>query len=661
MCGIVGWIDLTSSTPLQHLRTANSAVRHRGPDDEGYWILSREGRQYIAKGRETNTELSELANIDDLSISPKVALAHRRLSIVDTTTAGHQPLVAYGIALVFNGEIYNHKDLRKDLSASWAFKGASDSEVVLAAYLKWGLDCFRAFDGMWAIAIVDQRKNRVYLSRDRLGEKPLYVEKNESRVCFASEIKSLIVSSLVRFEPEREAVADFIFTAQNHYSNNQRETMFKRVFEVEPGSICSIDMDTLATKTDKYWNISESSNSHSNSIDIRDAAINLRNIVERSVATRLSADVPVAVTLSGGLDSSIVAATAAKIKGKDSVVCYTSEGEPDDPDVYYSKILCKFLGVEQRWVSQRDGLAWNVVDELIWAYDEPPKDLGGTALGGLNVYRAAANDGYKVLLEGVGPDELLAGYSSYFGPYFLREYLARGNLAQGYSELVQWMDHDGRDLPWLLKKSTLKFAGQIFKNSNLLWLKKIISSNTAAAMNFSADASLTSRALGRVSRSYRHTRLDEAKEYFIFHENFPSYLRYADRNGMMFSIEGRQPFLSKDFIEFTFKLPLVCQLNNGYGKFLLRKAFEGELPAEILWRKRKQGFTFPEAKWIDYNKEKMLTVICGSMLLKEYINVSKLFNYILSTDVSSMNREQFGFVWRCYSVAVWSEKFGNAI
>ena len=381
--------------------------------------------------------------------------------------------------------------------------------------------------------------------------------------------------------------------------------------------------------------------------------------MKNSVLERLNADVPVAITLSGGLDSSIIAFLSTQIRNKNKIVCYSWKTDKKDQDFIHSRIMADFLNVEQRWVTQKSTEAWNGIENFIYMHDEPPVEAGGASLGGNRLYKAASKDGFKVILEGVGPDEFLAGYPGYFSPNFLFELIKRDNPFKAFKELNLWMDNEGRNFFWVIKKTTLKLMGNLSFTFNLVTLKALFSKNIKIVNKFAIHKKEVRETLKRLASIRGKLNLRDAKVFFIKSENFPNFLRYTDKNSMMYSVEGRFPFLKKDIVELFLRLPPSAQLKNGYGKYLLRKSFENKMPNSIIWRKKKQGFSISKENWLEDNKEDIINKIKNSQFLKILINVEQINMFIKNSDISLLDREEYNFIWRCFAFSVWESCYSE--
>ena len=240
---------------VSNLYSANNTMISRGPDDEGYWFLNEHGYQIFGSGNDTNAEKKNFANYSKSNEKAKIALGHRRLSIIDLSHMGHQPMVYSNLVVAFNGEIYNFKELREQLRQDWDFISETDTEVILAAYKKWGEKCFEKLDGMWAIALYDMDKSKLFLSRDKFGEKPLYIYKKQDTIVFASEIKAILATGLCKFEPNMSSLANFIFLSTNRFHNSFRNTLAKGIKEILPATTLKIETRSMTFETIRHFKL----------------------------------------------------------------------------------------------------------------------------------------------------------------------------------------------------------------------------------------------------------------------------------------------------------------------------------------------------------------------------------------------------------------------
>lgn len=650
MCGISGWIFKNGGAAPNIAKKMANAIKHRGPDDEGYFFINENGKEWHAKSSDTNAYHSvKYDDIGSLRFDARLCLLHRRLSIVELSHAGHQPMSARNVTISFNGEIYNFVELREELSSFWTFSTNTDTEVILAAYSVWGKNAFARFDGMWAVAIYDKNNNKILLSRDRYGEKPLYYYIDDNKVIFASEIKSIISSGLI--EPKQNVAFCLDYLLLSLSSNKSNETFFENIRQVMPGQILSIDFSTLNIHVDEYWKIKE--NGTSTEINANEIGDKTRQFLDDSVHKRLRIDVPFATTLSGGLDSSVLTTIAAGFCEPGELQSYCLGGSDIDHDTYYAKKVQESIGVKLKFVDTPPVLTSEVLHKLIWHADEPIRDLGGNNGGGNLIYREIQNDGYKVVLEGNGADELLGGYPGIFLPFKFFSKITLNNFA----ETKNWADAEGYTrtrlllllLQALVRKLNLRLPFHEIKNNlsvNRRLGKKFIN-------NYQQFLGVYNQTLARSSVSdFKDCKID-----FIKNNAFPLYLKYVDRISMAHSIETRLPFLSNDFSTFALNIPAEHQIKNGFSKYNLREAYADLLPDEVIWRRKKQGFTASADTWLNNLKPQAFTAISNSEFLSNYFDISEIRKYFASVSFQNSQLEELHFFWRLYSFAVWEEIF----
>lgn len=468
MCGIVGIISHSPIAPAV-LHTMNVTLRHRGPDDEGYAFFTETGPVCLG-GLDTPetayraaTPFRPVANIESCTIAPAhLAFAHRRLSIQDLSPLGHQPMSYMDrYWITYNGEVYNFVELRQELAAEgYRFRSQSDTEVILAAYDRWGVDCLSRFNGMWAFALYDTQERTLFLARDRFGVKPLYYWVSpQSMIAFASEIKAFTVLPGWQARGNGQRLYDFLaWGIQDHTD----ETMFAGVFQLPPGHYTL--WSTQARDLTQYWTQPGTRlpvrqwyqlTAQPFSGDSATAAAGFKERFIESVRLRLRADVPVGSCLSGGLDSSSIVCVANRLLREQDAQAQqkTFSACADVPrfdERSYIETVVAHTGVEPHYTYPSQDTLFDVLPDLTWHQDEP---FGSTSIfAQWCVFALAAQQGVKVMLDGQGADEQLAGYHGYFGPYLagLAKDLAIGSLwrewrairaQHGYSDikLAKWM------------------------------------------------------------------------------------------------------------------------------------------------------------------------------------------------------------------------------
>ncbi|HEY7543479.1 MAG TPA: asparagine synthase (glutamine-hydrolyzing), partial [Blastocatellia bacterium] len=448
MCGILALIRSTTATSqTDFLAASTGIVRHRGPDDEGYLLWRRGQRAQIYAGRETAIESRAALNLPDLPryAEWQVAFGHRRLSIIDLSPAGHQPMLheGTGLAVVYNGEIYNHIEIRSELERrGHEFKSHSDTEVILAAWLEWGSDCLNRFNGMFSFVLLDPRDSSVHAVRDRFGVKPLYWSRVDGVLAFASEIKQLRslpgFASRLNLSAARDYLADGLV-------DHTRYTFDEGIEQLLGGERAVIRLDRAEPQIEitRWYELKPEEWSGTND----DAAARFRDLLTDSVRLRLRADVPVGSCLSGGLDSSSIVCLAHRVLGEQGdhqgqvTVTACFEDERFDEWRYAKQVIDQTGASAVRvWPSferlERD------LDLFLWHLDEP---CGSTSqFSQWCVFDGAADAGLKVMLDGQGSDEQLAGYSGGTPIALLTGLLRRGHFPSLVKETMAMRRARGR-------------------------------------------------------------------------------------------------------------------------------------------------------------------------------------------------------------------------
>ncbi len=553
MCGIAGLVYRhgTRAAAAETVRRMIARQRHRGPDGEGFY--------------------------DTVGAS----LGHCRLAIIDLSDAGRQPMAdpEGRCWITFNGEIYNYLELAQELrSLGHRFQGRSDTEVLLAAYRQWGVNCLKRLRGMFAFAIWDENERGLFAARDRLGIKPFhYWTDGQQQLAFASELKALL-----EFLPERRVHLQLArdFLAWNLLDHEPAETMLVGIKRLPPAHALIWRPDK-GVKLWRYWNLEVSEELETPPARRAQLIAEFRQRFEESVSVHLRSDVPVGTCLSGGLDSSaIVCAVSAELQRRGAwredwqhtfSACFTDPWLDERPyiNTVAATANCRTHSVFPSGERLREEL-----DAWLWHQEEP--------VGGCSVYsqycvaRLAREHGIKVLLDGQGADEQLAGYRK-----FILVYLQQLVSAQRYVQAV---------------RETLAFASslEILRTSRLVDGRRYLFKSAPEVVQLWPDDKQPERpaALG-LGRS-----LGRRLEADLTRFSLPVLLRYEDRNTMAFGLEARVPFVDHFFVEWLATLPADLRLSGGWTKRILRDALIGVLPERVRTRKSKLGFLAPESKWL---------------------------------------------------------------
>ncbi len=589
MCGICGIINLNKEpVDPQTLHQMASTQRHRGPDDEGYLFapLNREGGMILAGGPDTPTAVYESQlpfcpkqSVDTLAPSSglHIGLANRRLSILDLSPAGHQPLCNEdgSVWVVHNGEIYNYPDLKQELSRrGHTFASNTDTEVIVHAYEEWGESCLDRFNGMWAFCLLDRRQGKLFLSRDRFGIKPFYYFLDGKTLLFSSEIKGLLTRGLVRPRPDEEALQAYLTV---HLTNYNHRTFFREVQELLPGHFLQIDLKSGAHLIRQYYRVpTETIRS-----DDREAIAEFGQIFRDSVKRRLISDVPLGTCLSGGMDSSSIVCSldrlmreeGIKLPGSDIQKTFSARYEDARHDEgQYIQRVTDSAETEAHFTFPSVDDLLEEVTRLIWHQEEP---FGTTSIyAQWCVFRLARQQDVKVTLDGQGGDELLAGYTDYRHP-FLAQLLRQGSWA-AYRRELRAFTQSGESATRLIRRSIRESLSPRFRRAT----SRLFRSDR---FDVPVDASIRNPLVRILDRD--------------FSNSLTNLLRYEDRNSMAHSIETRLPFMDYRLVELCFRLPAEMKIRDGLTKWILRESMTGILPEEVRMRKDKVGFSTPEDTW----------------------------------------------------------------
>lgn len=583
MCGITALLEVRG-TPVDPaaLHRATEALAHRGPDDEGYLLTGpgSEGR-HLGGG---DTSIQGLRHID--SAAPieghTVGLGNRRLAILDPTPAGHAPMrSSHGDAwITYNGEIYNYRELARELTAAGVrFETGTDTEVMLAAYVLWGTRCFERFNGMFAVAIWDVRRSKLVLARDRLGIKPLFVAQIGTLVAAASEIKALLALGASR-AIDLEMAYGYLVGGLSDWDGR---TFFDGIRQVRPGTVEEIATNGHVQRT-RYWSLHAAP---SLPPARGDATLRFRELFLDSVRLQLRSDVPVGTCLSGGLDSSSIAGAVAVERGHAVQHAFSCQfrGTPVD-ESQYARDVAAMTRLHMHEVSPTGEEFAADLDRLVLAQDEPFP--GSSMYAQWRVMRLAAETGVKVLLDGQGSDEMFAGYAG-FRPLAAADLLRRGHLVAAATEI--WAVRHQAPLAGAIARTFAAIAPVALRQHAREHARR------QAAPFISRELhQLGEPALAELER--HGGTLEDGLRHSLLNTSVPVLLRSEDRNSMAHSIEARVPFLDHRLVEFAATLPAELKVHRGCTKVILRDALADLLPRSVLARTDKIGFATPESSWL---------------------------------------------------------------
>jgi asparagine synthase (glutamine-hydrolysing) len=592
MCGLSAVVGLSGSCVDPHaVDTLHAQIQARGPDGEGFY-------------RE-----------------PGVALAHRRLAIIDTTVAANQPFLWRDrYVLVFNGEIYNYRELRAELEAVGVnFRTSSDTEVLIAAYAQWGEACQERFNGMWAFLIWDREAQRLFCSRDRFGIKPLYWLVRQNQLYLASEPKQLRALGLgAQVDPEE--LSRFLYAG---IVGSTQSTFFADIQSLPPGHSLTVGPHGHP-RIVRWYSLAP------RPVDPAEMSTLLRD----SVALRLRSDVPVGSCLSGGLDSSAVVMVAAAARAGFPVgpmLCiHARSTDPEVDESSFASLVANASAGTLLTVTPSADQFWQNLTEICRIQDEP---FGSPSICmQYFVMQQARAAGCPVMLDGQGADEILLGYSK-----FMVLALAHAWRSGGALHLLQTLINS-----WLANASLTPRTSMQYLLATLLSPLR-----TARVRRRLSFLQLPLQPVREIYRSVSAAAGDCGRTQLLelFHTSLPALLRYEDRNSMAHSVEARLPFLDYRLVEAALSLPVDQKIHNGWSKYPLRTS--GILPNEIAWRRSKLGFNAPERSWIGGYSRQMLEYTLDSPLIGAIANRPGLERAWTRLD----RREQ----WRLFNVALWAD------
>jgi asparagine synthase (glutamine-hydrolysing) len=575
MCGIAGFFSKNQSLGFSTLEDMTNVLHRRGPDDSGFELYKKN--------------------------SINVGLGHKRLSILDLSKCGHQPMTYESLSVVFNGEIYNFQEIKQELlSFGYKFDSDSDTEVIIKSFHKWGKECVDKFRGMWAFVIYDKNKNNLTLCRDRVGIKPLYYYASDDVFLFSSELKSFY--QVKEFQKIEDRQSLYYYFKYGYIPTPY--TIFEKTYKLEPGSFMTID-DNFHIKKELYWepesSIDERSESYNVNLSEESLVDKLDIILKESFSLRMVSDVPIGVFLSGGVDSSLVTAILQE-NSDDKINTFTiGFNDKSTNEAIYAKKVAEYIGTNHRELYINPKQVLEAVKDIPKMFDEPFGDHSSIPT---YIVSKFASQYVKVVLSADGGDELFGGYENYQKVLKLHSILKRipksirkvlfllmsNNIFENISSLIplvgtqkNFSDKYKKLVNSLLSNDVL----EIFDESKSYWtnydLESLLISKTKDKSIYSVNTNTKDLANSLMLHDLKTYMLDDI-------------LTKVDRSTMYASIEGREPMLDNKIVEFSLNLPSCWKIRNGENKFLLKRVLYRYLPKKLIDRPKK-GFSMPMDKW----------------------------------------------------------------
>jgi asparagine synthase (glutamine-hydrolysing) len=568
MCGIAVAISKENSPILKEIiQVSTDIISHRGPDGEGFYIDSN------------------------------IALGHRRLSIIDLSNDGAQPMHRHNLVITYNGEIFNYIELREELKTyGYKFETETDTEIILNAYHHWGVDCQNHFNGMWAFALYDTNKNILFCSRDRFSVKPFVYTQCGQFFLIASEIKQFLHVDGFECILNRNTAFDFL---ERGLLNHNNETFFQNVFTLQGGHQLIYDLKGHNFKISRWYK----PNFEERIIDFKEAKSDYEDLLRKSINLRLRSDVKVGFAVSGGIDSSGIACIAKELdkngiyKGISS--CY--EDERYNESKYVEFVANKIdIDIKKCFPNLDDLLTEGILDKIIWHQEQPISSA--SHFSEFSVFQEARNQDINVMLCGQGPDEHSAGYGSYFSVYQLD--LLKNLKLKKFSKMLYTENSS-------FFNQFKKFIGFLFLNALKHKQTNFLNYNYFGRRSQKPKMGLFSK-----TDKIRKLSIEE-----VFKTSIPYQAHSEDRNSMCFSIESRSPYLDHKLLEFAVSLPDDFKIKNNLNKYILREVLKSYLPKEVYERKDKMGFVAPDEIWFKCNSD-----LIKPQLMEAYYILNKLVN-----------------------------------
>ena len=658
MCGIVGILSL-AGPPVDPivLERMNNRQAHRGPDGAGYLFGWPNGGGHFQDV--LVREVARWEHRDDV----RVALGHRRLAIIDLSDRGIQPMAIDGVAIVFNGEIYNHRELRSELEAmGYRFATRTDTEVLLQAYRQWGEDCLPRIQGMFAFAIWDRHLGRLFCARDRLGIKPFYYATPNGCFVFASEIKTLLGFPGLTPVADDNAVIDYLVHGNCDYGER---TVFRDIKALPAAHALTVDFARRQIAVRRYWELTPPASRNGTS----DAAHldHLRRMLLDTTRSHLISDVRAGSCLSGGIDSSAVVALIGKI-WRDQPEAATAVGDrfytftscweyPELDERKYALAAANAMGATPHLVFPTANDFWDVFERMAWHQDMPFFSLSFYAQW--SVMRAARDAGVKVLLDGQGGDEVFGGYAKFRYAYLMsllrsgqwgRMTLEAGHMLRQGDLYVLDLRRGYRYLPGALRR--LLGVDSLLQQALQTDIRRAVSTEATPATRWWRYASNAG------SRQDGWTMMQRIQVDDLMVDTLPQLLRMEDRSSMAFSLEARVPLLDHPLVEYGVALPDHLKVRNGWSKYAIRQVMQGTMPDQVRLRTAKLGFAAPDRRWLAKElRPRVAELMTSGLRCQRFIDPAPVLKWYDSPAAEGASTEAYLGLFRVLALEMWMRAF----
>ncbi|MGJ0302816.1 asparagine synthase (glutamine-hydrolyzing) [Aliarcobacter cryaerophilus] len=621
MCGITGFFSYKNKCDTKKYYEAHKKIAHRGPDDEGFLYKNENNTLEHLSGDDTIEELKNKEHIVSKK-SSSLIFGHRRLSIIDLSSQGHQPYSFKNLNMVYNGEIFNYIELRDELKElGYIFETDGDTEVFLKAYHCWKFEAFNKFNGMWAAAIYDSNNDDIILTRDRFGIKPLYYSIVDDNLIFGSEIK-FVSSFFDKLEANEQMVYEYLRFNHIDHSN---QTLFKNIFQLEPSYYMIYSKNNI--KINRYFDIQ----------NVKSSQEIVENYLKDSIKLRMRSDVEVGSLLSGGIDSSTILGLINNEKYTDKFQTFSAvfSEEQFSEKKYIDKFKTENIDLKKHFIYPKAEDLSKIIEDLIYTQEEPFRSLA--VFSQYEIYKYIKNNtNTTVLLNGQGADEIFTGYTNFYYVYLL-ELLKTFELKLFFKEFVSLKRN--REL------STKNICIQLLRTFVNSFLKR---RDKYKLFNKDFDFIKPKNKFSDLLKNslYQNLTFSALREY----------LKYEDKNSMRFSLESRLPFLDYRLVQSVFALKNEDKIRNGFSKFTLRKIAKDKIPDKTLNRKDKMGFVSPQEVWqktiLKDELDKAFKDIEKNGLF-DFINKKNIFDLYENYKNNRLN--DWAIIWRIYCLYKWKK------